>query len=173
MFWPNFWTDDDLFIWSRTMITLLETLVEGADGSYASKQDLRNLEHVMFSWSERKEAYLAVQSNEKSIIDRAMIAMQDSQGFKKQSMNELGVERCRRDMTLGLRSYALGMLLQDEEMLKDRVLYWQTNILQAMGFRQYQGYKFLLESIYVELPKQQADLLKPYVKLAQDMIAAN
>jgi hypothetical protein len=63
--------------------------------------------------------------------------------------------------------------LQDEEMLKDRVLYWQTNILQAMGFRHYQGYKFLLESIYVELSKQHADLLKPYVKLAQDMIAAN
>jgi hypothetical protein len=85
----------------------------------------------------------------------------------------LGVDRCRRDMTLALRSYALGMLLQDEEMLKDRVLYWQTNILQAMGFSHYQGYKFLLESIYIELPKSQADLLKPYVKLAADMIAAN
>jgi hypothetical protein len=42
-----------------------------------------------------------------------------------------------------------------------------------MGIRQYQGYKFLLESIYVKLQKQQADLVKPYVKLAQDMIAAN
>jgi Phycobilisome protein len=155
------------------MITLLEALVEGADGSYASKQDLRNLEHVMFAWAERKEAYLAVQAKEKSIIDRAMTFMQDSQGFQRQKMNELGVERCRRDMTLALRSYALGMLLQDEEMLKDRVLYWQTNILRAMGFSNYQGYKFLMESIYSELPKQQADLLKPYVQLAQDMIAAN
>ncbi len=155
------------------MITLLETLVEGADGSYASKQDLRKLEHVMFSWAERKEAYLAIQSKETSIVDRTVKSMQASQAFQEYKMNELGVDRCRRDLTLALRSYALGMLLQDEEMLKDRVLYWQTNILQAMGFRQYQGYKFLLESIYVELPKQQADLLQPYVKLAQDMIAAN
>mgnify|MGYP003493221107 CR=1 FL=1 len=155
------------------MITLLETLVEGADGSYASKQDIRNLEHVMSSWSERKEAYLAVEINEKLIIDRAIKSMEDSQVFQDQAMNNLGVDRCRRDMILGLRSYALGMLLQDEEMLKDRVLYWQANILQAMGFSQYQGYKFLLESIYLELPKQQADLLKPYVKLAQEMIAVN
>jgi Phycobilisome protein len=155
------------------MITLLEALVEGADGSYATKQDLRNLEYVMFAWSDRKEAYLSVQAKEKSIIDRAISAMQTSQAFQEYELDELGVDRCRRDMTVALRAYALGMLLQDEEMLKDRFLYWQTNILQAMGFSQYQGYKFLLESIYVELPKQQADLLKPYVKLAQDMIAAN
>jgi Phycobilisome protein len=155
------------------MITLLETLVDGADGSYASKQDIRNLEHVMSSWSERKEAYLSIEINEKSIIDRAIKSMEDSKVFEDKAMNKLGVDRCRRDMILALRSYALGMLLQDEEMLKDRVLYWQTNILQAMGFRQYQGYKFLMESIYLELPKQQADLLKPYVKLAQDMIAIN
>ena len=63
------------------MITLLETLVEGADGSYATKQDLRNLEHVMFSWAERKDAYLAVENSEKSIIDRAMILMQEMPGL--------------------------------------------------------------------------------------------
>ncbi len=45
------------------MITLLETLVDGADGAYASKQDLRNLEHAMSSWAERKAAYLAVEAN--------------------------------------------------------------------------------------------------------------
>jgi hypothetical protein len=155
------------------MITLLEELVERADGSYANKQDLRMLEHVMSSWSERKEAYLAIQAKEEAIVQRAMNLMQDSQGFQDKAMNELGVDRCRRDMALALRSHALGMLLQDEEMLKDRVLYWQANIIQAMGFRQYQGYKFLMESIYLELPKAQADLLKPYVKLSVDMIGAN
>jgi hypothetical protein len=155
------------------MITLLEELVERADGSYANKQDLRALEHVMSSWSERKEAYLTIQSKEEAIVNRAMNLMQDSKNFQDKAMNELGVDRCRRDMTLAIRSYALAMLLQDEEMLKDRVLYWQANILQAMGFRHYQGYKFLLESINLELSKQHADLLKPYVKLAVDMIGSN
>ncbi|NJR31882.1 MAG: phycobilisome protein [Chamaesiphon sp. CSU_1_12] len=154
------------------MITLLEALVDGADGSYASKQDIRKLEHVIASWAERKEAYLAIEAKEKEILDRAIKAMEDSKFFQEEAMSELGVERCRRDMTLGLRAYSLAMLLQDEEMLKDRFIHWQKNILQAMGFRQYQGYKFLLESVYAELPQAHADLLKPYIKIAQDAIAA-
>jgi hypothetical protein len=43
------------------MITLLEELVERAAGSYVEQQDLNKLEHIMFSWAERKEAYLNVQ----------------------------------------------------------------------------------------------------------------
>ena len=156
------------------MITLLEALVEGADGSYASNQDIRNLEHVMFAWAERKEAYLAVQTQEKSIIDRAMALMQDSPAFQDNpAINESILVRCRRDITLALRHYALGMLLQDEEMLKDRFIYWQKNVLQAMGLHHYQGVKFVLESICIELPKEQANLFKPYFKLAQDMIMSN
>jgi Phycobilisome protein len=154
------------------MITLLETLVDGADGSYASKQDIRKLEHVISSWTERKEAYLAIETKEKQILDRAIKAMEDSKFFQQEEMNELGIDRCRRDMTLGLRAYSLAMLLQDEEMLKDRFIQWQKNILQAMGLRQYQGYKFLLEAVYVELSQPHADLLKPYIKIAQDAIAA-
>jgi hypothetical protein len=155
------------------MITLLEALVDGADGSYASKQDLRKLEHVISSWAERKEAYLAIEAKEQAIIDRTIKVMEDGKFFQEEAMNALGVDRCRRDMTLGLRAYSLAMLLQDEEMLKDRFIQWQKNILQAMGLHQYQGYKFLLESVYVELPKQQADLLKPYIKIAQDALVKN
>jgi Phycobilisome protein len=107
------------------MITLLETLLEGAEGSYVNTQDFRNLEHVMSSWGERKEAYLAVQSKEKSIIDRALTLMQDDQAFSDNPpIDDIKIELCRRDITLALRYYALGMLLQDEEMLKDRFKRW-------------------------------------------------
>jgi len=154
------------------MITLLETLVDGADGAYASKQDLRNLEHAMFSWAERKEAYLAVQDKEKVIIDRAMTLIQLSNSGTER-LNSGTLNRCRRDMTLALRAYALGMLLQDEEMLKDRFLYWQKSVLQAMGLHHYQGVKFVLESICVELPQEQANLFKPYFKLGQELVMSN
>jgi Phycobilisome protein len=156
------------------MITLLEALVEGADGSYATKQDLRNLEHAMFSWADRKDAYLAVQSNEKSIIDRAMSMIQaGTTAPNTKPIDTTRLDRCRRDITLALRYYALGMLLQDEEMLKDRFIYWQKNVLQAMGLHHYNGVQFVLESICIELPKEQANLFKPYFKLAQDMIMSD
>jgi hypothetical protein len=155
------------------MITLLETLVDGADGSYASSQDIRNLEHVMFAWADRKEAYLAVQNSEKSIIDRALVLMQTSTTFPGGKLSAERLEKCRRDVTLALRYYSLGMLLQDEEMLKDRFIYWQKNILQAMGLHHYNGVQFVLESICVELPKEQANLFKPYFKIGQEMISSN
>lgn len=156
------------------MITLLETLVDGADGAYANKQDLRNLEHAMFSWSERKAAYLAVQEREQSIIDRAIKLVQATKTAPNDlKMDELTISRCRRDMTLTLRSYALAMLLQDEEMLKDRFLYWQKNIIQAMGLHNYQGIKLVLDSICVELPQEQASLFKPYFKIGHEMMMSN
>jgi hypothetical protein len=65
------------------------------------------------------------------------------------------------------------MLLQDEEMLKDRFIYWQKNVLQAMGLHHYNGVQFVLDSICIELPKEQANLFKPYFKLAQDMIMSD
>ncbi len=156
------------------MITLLETLLEGANGSYATKQDIRNLEHVMFSWAERKDAYSAVEDSEESIINRAITLMQQSNVFPDdRTIDQSRLDRCRRDLTLALRYYALGMLLQDEEMLKDRFIYWQRNMLQAMGLHHYHGVQFVLESIVIELPKNQADLFKPYFKLAQDIIMSN
>ncbi len=156
------------------MITLLEALVEGADGSYANKQDLRNLEHAMFSWADRKEAYLAVQNSEKLIIDRAMTLILESKTVPADRvMDEARVEYCRRDLTLALRYYAIGMLLQDEEMLKERFLYWQKRVLQAMGLHHYYGVQFVLDSICVELPKEQANLFKPYFKIGQNIIMSN
>jgi Phycobilisome protein len=155
------------------MITLLEELIERASGSYAERQDLNKLEHLMFAWADRKEAYLNVEHKEKSIIDLAMKLMQDSPDFPSQEVKESTLSSCRRDLTLALRYYALGMLLQDKEMLKDRFIYWQKNVLQAMGLHHYQGVKFVLEALYLELPEEQADLFKPYFKLGQDMINNN
>jgi Phycobilisome protein len=114
-----------------------------------------------------------VQDKEKLIIDRAMMLIQSSKTPDERAMNAGTLNRCRRDMTLALRAYALGMLLQDEEMLKDRFLYWQKNVLQAMGLHHYQGVKFVLESICLELPKEQANLFKPYFKLGQDLVMSN
>ncbi len=156
------------------MITQLEALVDGAEGSYATVQDIRNLEHIMSSWPERKDTYLAVQEKEQSIIDRAMEFLHENQSFvEAKSVDSLMVDRCRRDITFTLRSYALGMLLQDEEMLKDRVIYWQKNILQAMGLQNNQGVKMVYKAICLELTAEQANLLKPYFKLGQDMIMSS
>jgi hypothetical protein len=155
------------------MITLLEELVDRASGSYVDRQDLNKLEHLMFAWAERKEVYLAIQAQEKAIIDRAVTLLTNSPNFPKKNADQAMMIRCRRDMTLALRYYALGMLLQDKEMLKERFIYWQKNILQAMGLHQYQGVNLVLQALYLEMPEEQVDLLKPFFKLGNDMISGD
>jgi hypothetical protein len=153
------------------MITLLENVLERADGNYVSPEDLQLLDKALASWKGRKAAYNALQDKESDIISMAVTSMRKGDRFEAKPMDTLGVERCQRDMTLGLRCCALAMLLQDEEMLKDRVLYWQQNIFRAMQLN-YHGYKFLWQAIKSELPGEQAVFFSPYMKLAHEMMTA-
>lgn len=152
------------------MLTLLENILDRADGSYVSAQDLRTIEQSLSSWHDRRDAYTAIQINEGEIIRRAIELMQDSDRFAAKPINQLGIDRCQRDMVLGLRSCALAMLLEDKEMLKDRVLYWQQNIFQAMNLN-YQGYKFIWQAARSVLSEKQAEQLKPYLRQAHELIS--
>lgn len=153
------------------MITLLENVLKNADGTYVNAKDFRLLDKTLSTWQIRKQVYSAIESKESEIIDYALTAMSNGDRFESRPMDKLGVERCQRDMTLGLRCLALAMLLQDEELLKDRVLYWQQNIFLAMQLN-YQGYKFLGQAINAQLPKNQAELMTPYVQMAHEMMSS-
>jgi Phycobilisome protein len=152
------------------MITLLENVLERADGTYVSAQDLQLLDRALSSWKSRKDAYNAVQENEDEIIQAAVIAMRSGDRFDLKPMDDLGVDRCQRDMAMGLRCCALAMLLQDEEMLKDRVLYWQQNVFQAMKLN-YEGYRFLRNAVKSQLSGEHAALLGPYLLMAHEMMS--
>jgi Phycobilisome protein len=153
------------------MITLLENVLKNADGTYVNAKDFRLLDSALSSWQPRKQVYSAIERKEADIISYALTAMSNGDRFESRPLDKLGVDRCQRDMTLGLRCLALAMLLQDEEMLKDRVLYWQQNIFLAMQLN-YQGYKFLEQAIKAILPANQAELMSPYVQMAHEMMSA-
>ncbi|MCA1903325.1 MAG: phycobilisome protein [Cyanobacteria bacterium M5B4] len=152
------------------MLTLLENVLDRADGTYVSAQDLRLIEQSLSSWHDRRDAYTAIQVNEGAIIRRALELMQDSDRFAAKPLNNLGVDRCQRDMLLGLRSCALAMLLEDQDLLKDRILYWQQNIFQAMNLN-YQGYKFMWQAMRSVLTEKQAELMKPYLRTAHELMS--
>jgi hypothetical protein len=152
------------------MITLLENVLERTDGNYVSAKDLQLLDKSLSSWQSRKIAYNSVQRKEADIIKEAVAAMRSGDRFESKPFDSLGVDRCQRDMTLGLRCCALAMLLEDEELLKDRVLYWQQNIFLAMQLN-YQGYKFLGQAVKSLLPSNQAELIIPYMQMAHEMMS--
>lgn len=152
------------------MITLLENVLQRADGTYVNANDLQLLDQALSTWKARKEAYSAVQEKEAAIIDYAVKAMRGGDRFESKPLDNLGVDRCQRDMTLGLRCCALAMLMEDEELIKDRVLYWQQNVFLAMQLN-YQGYKFLGQAIKDLLSAKQAELMTPYMQMAHEMMS--
>jgi len=150
------------------MITLLENVLERADGNYVSAQDLRLLDKAHSSWQARKDAYYSVQVHENDIINLALEAMRSSDRFTARPMD---TDHCRKDLTLGLRLCALAMLMEDPEMLKDRFLYWQQNIFLAMQLNSYHGYKYTWLALQSQLPKEQSELFSPYLKMAHEMMS--
>jgi Phycobilisome protein len=148
------------------MITLLENVLERADGNYISAQDLQLLDKSLSSWQARKNIYSSIQAKESEIISSAVEAMKN--GITK-TLDSFLAERAQRDMTIGLRFCALA--IEDPELLKDRLLYWQQNIFLAMELNVYQGYKYIWLALQAQLPKEQSELISPYLKMAHEMMS--
>ncbi|CAN1210067.1 Phycobilisome protein [Tumidithrix helvetica PCC 7403] len=151
------------------MITLLEDVLKRSYGTYVNAQDFQLLDNVLSSWQSRKAAYNAVKQKETEIVEDALNSMRSGNRSDSKLLDDLGSEKCQRDLTLGLRYCALAMLLQDDELLKDRFLYWQQNILSAMQHN-YPGYKLLGQAVKSKLPIKQAEFLVPYLDMAEEMI---
>lgn len=154
------------------MITLLENILQRADGNYVNARDLQLLDQSLSTWQVRKQTYNTVHQSETAIIDHALAAMRSGDRFATKPLDSLGIDRCRRDMTLGLRCCALAMLMEDEELIKDRVLYWQQNVFLAMQLN-YQGYKFMGGAIKALIPSAQSELMNPYMNMAHAMMSRN
>ena len=156
------------------MITLLENVVERSDGSYISPQDLAAIDRSMASWTERRDAYDLVQAHENELI--ALVLEQFQQQVPPtlaQQISEEIMAKCRRDLALVLRYSAMSMLFQDEELLKDRLLCWMQNIMQALRNQKINNrvYQLLQQAVQSKLPSDKAALLLPYLKIVHEWLS--
>jgi len=155
------------------MITLLETVLERSDGSYISPEDLQTLDLTIASWQKRRQTYDWVQRREKEIVDKVLKQLSKAApGFPKRFTEE-GVDRCQRDISLVLRYCATAMLLADEELLKDRLLYWMQNIMRALRHQQTNDrvYQILQQVVREQLPPENSSLILPYLKIAHQWLS--
>jgi hypothetical protein len=155
------------------MITLLETVLERSDGAYINPDDLQALDQTIANWQSRRQAYDLIQTREEAIIDKALIRLSRSPFDATRRYQEDGADKCRRDMSIVLRSCATAMLLQDEELLKDRFLYWMQNIMRALQHQQTNDrvYQALEEGVQEILPTESASLIQPYLKMAHTWLS--
>lgn len=155
------------------MITLLENVLDRADGSYITPEDLLTLDRSIASWQKRRQTYDLIQTKENIILEQVMKQIQTTAPDAAAKVTVDGGSKCNRDMALVLRYCATAMLLQDEEMLKDRLLYWMQNIMLALKNQRVNDfvYKSLQKSVRDNLPKENADLLLPYIAIAHQWLS--
>lgn len=154
------------------MITLLENVLDRADGSYIAPEDLQTLDRAIASWQQRRQTYNLIQAKENSILEQVMRQIQASAPDIAAKLTHDGGNKCNRDMALVLRYCATAMLLQDEEILKDRLLYWMQNIMVALKNQRVNDfvYRSLQKSVQANLPRENADLLAPYLAIAHQWL---
>ncbi|GBO51890.1 phycocyanin beta chain-like [Pseudanabaena sp. lw0831] len=155
------------------MLTLLENVLDRADGSYITPEDLRTLDRSISSWQQRRQTYDLIQSKENIILEQVMQQIQTKAPDVAAKLTVDGGNKCNRDMALVLRYCATAMLLQDEEILKDRLLYWMQNIMLALKNQRINDfvYRSLQNSVRENLPKENADLLLPYIAIAHQWLS--
>ena len=155
------------------MLTLLENVLDRADGSYITPEDLRILDGAIASWQQRRQTYDLLQSKENVILEQVMQQIINTAPDVAAKVTVDGGNKCNRDMALVLRYCATAMLLQDEELLKDRLLYWMQNIMLALKNQRVNDfvYRSLQKSVQANLPKENADLLMPYLAIAHQWLS--
>jgi hypothetical protein len=155
------------------MITLLEEVLERSDGAYISAQDLQTLDRAIASWQLRRETYDLIQSQEDAILDRVATYLDRNVPNMEGRYAETGTDKCRQDMSMVLRYCATAMLLQDEQLLKERLLYWLQNIMRALRKQKVndRAYRFLQQVAQELLPPQNANLLMPYLVITHEWLS--
>lgn len=155
------------------MITLLENLIERSDGAYFEAKDLDLLEQGLQSWGDRRKTYQIIQDKEMAIVEKTLTRFQQENETLLRTAPESIFKKCQGDLISVLRHCAMAMLLQDEELLKDRFLYWMQNIMRALRNQKFNVhiYKILQDVIQEELPEQYANLMMPYLQITHQYLS--
>ena len=154
------------------MITLLENLIEKSDGSYCQPQDLDVVEQSLQSWGDRRHAYQQIQALESTIIEKTLNRFKEQHEILARSASDALLKKCPNDLSLVLRNSAMAMLLEDEELLKDRFLFWMQNIMRALRNQKFNAhiYQLLQDVIVEELSEKDAALILPYLKIVYQFL---
>lgn len=146
----------------------IEDMFDEAENRYLKPEELNHLNHYVDSLPSRLETYRYLRDQEISIMQKVADSLE-----KQFPDGEIAIlERCLKNALLILRYSAMGMLLNDENFLKNRLINWlegtakayQTEVIdQAL-------YNYLNDFLGEALTTHQLELLNPHLLLAQGVL---
>jgi len=141
----------------------LERIVVDADGRYLEPGELSVLENYVNGYNARLQAYQQIGQHSKAIV---LTALKKFAQLYPELIKASG-RRCQFDMSEVLRTIAMAILTDDEEMFQEQMMFWLDTVLRAHHKQTVcsHAYKYLQETIDETLPAATASLTRPYIDI--------
>jgi hypothetical protein len=143
----------------------IETIFDEAENRYLSADELSCLGQYVESLPERLEAYRKMRDNEIEIMQQVADQLQTEIPQAKVEI----LERSIKNALLVLRFCSMGMLLNDEGFVKDRLLNWLSQTIKVYNTEAIDTvlYRLLNQKLQQHFTAQQMSLLSPMLNMAQ------
>lgn len=151
------------------MHTVLEKMIEQADGKYLGSKDVQVLLDYAQSVELRIETYQAIKAQEPQIVMLALEKVYAHPDYMNRYLNTEG-GKCSRDMTSTLRYCTTSMLLNDKQFLQEEYLIWLETIIRSLKHKHLTlvSLESLSNTLADKLPEEQYQLMVPFLNLFMD-----
>ncbi len=141
----------------------LNEIMINADGRYLNNEELRPLESYVETYQKRLQAYQVLGQHTDAIV---LEALKRFARLHPEIIKQSG-KRCQYDMTNVLRYIALGILIDDEFMFRETMMFWLDTMLRAHHKQEAccKAYQFLDEVIQESYPGNVYEQVHPYIQI--------
>jgi hypothetical protein len=146
----------------------IETIFDEAEHRYLKAEELGVISQYVSSLPERLETYRALRDRELEIMQQ--VADQLEVSLPQESVDNL--ERSLKNALLLLRYSAMGMLLNDEAFVQERLVDWLTKTMSLHNTRTIDTalFRLLNQRLMQALTAKQINLVGPYIAKVQTAI---
>jgi hypothetical protein len=155
------------------MLSLLYDLSVQTDGRYATDSELEVVKEYLESYSLRLSAYRKLQLAEARIVEQVQARIKrvnpGALAYDDANISQL----CERDMLYVLRYSAITLLINDTNLLEERVIIWLQTIMRSFKHHLKRcdvTYRVLQEVVQQHLTPAEAALFCPIIELNRQFL---
>lgn len=146
----------------------IEALFDNAESRYLKPEELNILSQYVESLPARLSTYRTLRDCELEVMQQVADQLQIE--LAQEKIEHL--ERALRNALLTLRYCAMGLLLNDESFVRERLMGWMSGTMRFYNSSTINAvlYRLLNQHLMEVLGPQPMHLLTPYLKLAQTLL---
>lgn len=146
----------------------IEAIFDDAETRYLKPEELKLITQYVQSLPERLEVYRTLRNQELEVMQWVADQLQAQMPQEAQEL----LERSIKNALLMLRYCSMGMLLNDEALVKERFLRWVSQSAEVYNTEKIDTalYRFLNQRLAKVLGAQQMSFLSPMLEMAQNAL---